>query len=125
MEPRDSTPTLADLGISNDRGDRGRVVTVGILEQLLQEVRALRRELADLRGSSRARHVSVAEYAAARSISPKTVRAAISANRLPVIRAGRSVRVPADVEIAPVEKLDEKPTDRAERRLGIVNGGRR
>jgi hypothetical protein len=43
--------------------------------------------------------ITIDAYAAARSISPSTVRAAISAGRLPAIRYGRAVRVPANVEI--------------------------
>jgi excisionase family DNA binding protein len=44
--------------------------------------------------------VTVAAYAAARSISPATVRAAIREGRLEAHRIGRAVRVPAAAEIA-------------------------
>ena len=44
-------------------------------------------------------HVSVAEYAATRSISPSTVRNAIRQGRLPALRIGTAVRVPVDIEI--------------------------
>lgn len=97
----------------------------GILEQLLDEVRALRAELAELRATRPSRHVSIADYAAARSLSVSAVRAAVRAGRLPSIRAGRAIRVPADVEIAPVERKSESTTAAAERRLGLVHGGKR
>ena len=44
--------------------------------------------------------VTIAAYAARRSISVSTVRAAIKDGRLPAHHVGRAVRVPADVEIA-------------------------
>jgi excisionase family DNA binding protein len=48
---------------------------------------------------TRPTHVSVAEYAATRSISASTVRNAIRRGRLPALRIGTAVRVPVDVEI--------------------------
>lgn len=44
-------------------------------------------------------HISVAEYAATRSISVSTVRSAIRNGQLPAIRIGKAVRVPVDAEI--------------------------
>lgn len=101
---------------------------VGILEQLYAEVRAIRAELAELRAELRGKSqlVGVGEYAAARSINVSTVRAAIRTGRLPSKRIGRAVRVPADVEIAAVERSrPSKATELAERRLGVIPGGRR
>lgn len=43
--------------------------------------------------------ISVRDYAARRSISPSTVRKAISEARLPFVRIGRLVRVRPDAEI--------------------------
>jgi len=48
---------------------------------------------------TRPTHVSVAEYAASRSISTSTVRNAIRQGRLPALRIGTAVRVPVDAEI--------------------------
>ena len=68
-------------------------------------------------------HVSVAEYAATRSISVSTVRNAIRAGRLPALRIGTAVRVPVDAEIGrPVienaDGHDASPVTRAEQILG-------
>lgn len=49
-------------------------------------------------------HITVADYAARRSISESTVRIAIREKRLPCLRVGRAVRVPADAEISPPVK---------------------
>jgi excisionase family DNA binding protein len=70
------------------------------IEQTIEAI--VRRVLAE-RDSQPANdaHVTVAEYARRRSISESTVRQAIRANRLPCLRVGRAVRVPADEEIAP------------------------
>lgn len=87
-----------------------------------EEMRAVLGEFAI---GEKPRHVTIAEYAAARSLSEAAVRAAVRTGRLASIRAGRAVRVPADVEIAPVKKPAAQATERAERRLGIVHGGRR
>jgi excisionase family DNA binding protein len=67
-------------------------------------------------------HVSVAAYAAARSISVSTVRNAIRAGRLPAIRIGTAVRVPVDAEIgrpvlANADGRDACPVTRAEQIL--------
>jgi hypothetical protein len=48
---------------------------------------------------TRPTHVSVAEYAAMRSISVSTVRNAIKRGRLPALRIGVAIRVPVDAEI--------------------------
>lgn len=66
------------------------------------------------------KHVTVVEYATARSISASTVRAAIREGRLPTLRVGRAVRIRADVEIA--TRSDVR--SRAARRLGLIAGGR-
>lgn len=70
------------------------------------------------------RYVTIAEYSAARSISVSMVRNAIRDERLPSIRSGRSVRVPAGVEITPVARKAVSIAERSERRLGLVRGGR-
>lgn len=70
-------------------------------------------------------HVSVAEYAAARSISVSTVRNAIRSGRLPALRIGTAVRVPIDAEIgrpviANANRHDANPVTRAGQ---ILTGG--
>jgi excisionase family DNA binding protein len=96
------------------------------LDEMIHEmVRAeVRAEVARVIASAPAQptHVSVAEYAAARSISVSTVRNAIRAGRLPAIRIGTAVRVPVDVEIgrpvmATADGRDASPVTRAERVL--------
>jgi excisionase family DNA binding protein len=69
-----------------------------IREMVRSEVKA---EVARLLSAAPAQptHVSVAEYAATRSISSSTVRNAIRQGRLPALRIGTAVRVPVDVEI--------------------------
>jgi hypothetical protein len=84
----------------------------GVLEQLLDEVRALRAEVAEIRASRiEAQEITIQAYAESRSISPQTVRAAIGDGRLPAKRYGRAVRVPANAEIgAPVERAPVEST---------------
>ena len=98
----------------------------GVLEQLLDEVRALRAEVAALRDqrSGRADMITIADYARARSISVSTVRAAIREGRLRSTHVGRAVRVPANLEIAPRPTESEPARSaRAARVLGLVMGG--
>jgi excisionase family DNA binding protein len=73
-------------------------------------------------GPTQPTHVSVAEYAAVRSISVPTVRNAIRSGRLPAIRIGTAVRVPVDAEIgrpviAAPDGHDASPVTRAEKIL--------
>ncbi len=73
-------------------------------------------------GPAQPTHVSVSEYAAARSISVSTVRNAIRAGRLPAIRIGTAVRVPVEAEIgrpviATADGRDANPVTRAEKIL--------
>jgi hypothetical protein len=75
---------------------------------------------------TRPTHVSVAEYAATRSISVSTVRSAIRGGRLPAIRIGAAVRVPVDAEIgrpvsANANGHDTNPVSRAEQILAGRN----
>jgi excisionase family DNA binding protein len=70
-------------------------------------------------------YITVAEYARRRSISQSTVRAAIEDGRLPGMKFGRALRVPASVEIGrPVRVGPENDNRaaaaaaRADRRLG-------
>jgi excisionase family DNA binding protein len=69
--------------------------------------------------------VTIAAYAARRSISVSTVRAAVKDGRLPAQKVGRAVRVPADVEICkPATPQPESVRDiRSARILGLA--GRR
>jgi excisionase family DNA binding protein len=96
------------------------------LDKLIREiVRAeVRAEVARViaQGPAQPTHVSVAEYAAARSISVSTVRNAIRAGRLPAIRIGTAVRVPVEAEIgrpviATADGRDANPVTRAEKIL--------
>jgi excisionase family DNA binding protein len=96
------------------------------LDEMIREiVRAeVRAEVARAIASAPAQptHVSVAEYAAARSISVSTVRNAIRAGRLPAIRIGTAVRVPVEAEIgrpviATTDGRDANPVTRAEKIL--------
>jgi excisionase family DNA binding protein len=61
--------------------------------------RIVREELARTPANDTAPHITVAEYASRRQISESTVRIAIRERRLPCLRIGRAVRVPADSEI--------------------------
>ena len=98
----------------------------GELERLLR--RLIREEVvAALRESSSASQptglVTVAEYAAARSISVSYVRAAIRDGRLASTKIGRAVRVQANAEIANKATVaTDHVTAIADRRLGIVRG---
>lgn len=87
--------------------DRRRAVSrVGReLAAALREDSELRAELVaalDLTGREAppSRHLTVAAFAASRSIGKSTVRRAIREHRLEVVRVGRAVRVPADAVIA-------------------------
>lgn len=71
------------------------------LEQAIERI--VRRVLADLKPANDS-HITVAEFASRRSISESTVRIAIREKRLPCLRVGRAVRVPADAEISPSVK---------------------
>lgn len=101
-----------------------------IAGELEQQLRRLVREevraaLAESSGGPIAKHLTVKAYAAARSIAESTVRAAIREGRLPSIRIGRAVRVPADAAIGPSASRANEATARAERALGIMRGGAR
>lgn len=93
------------------------------LEETIEAIvrRVVREEIASA-VKPQAQYVTVAAYAAARSISVSTVRAAIREGRLPKKPIGRSVRVPASAEISPPDgqrDADER-TSRADRALGIL-----
>jgi hypothetical protein len=92
----------------------------GVLEQILDEVRALRAEVAELRGLQQGGMVSIAEYARMHGVCTATVRAAIKAGRLGVVRNGRAWRVRSDEQIA-ADKSTEEDADFA---LRLVGGGR-
>lgn len=98
-------------------------------EQLLADIvrRVVREELAAIAKPITGDKITIAAYAAARSISPSTVRAAIRDGRLAAMKVGRSVRVPADAEIGVqvhASPAKQTPATIADRVLGLVNGGR-
>lgn len=106
------------------------------LAAALREDSELRAELVaalDLAGREAppSRHLTVAAFAASRSIGKSTVRRAIREHRLEVVRVGRSVRVPADAAIAASARTTaDAAMQRAERQLGLpasprVSGRRR
>jgi len=92
-----------------------------ILEIVRREVRVEVARMAAMAPASQ-KYVSVAEYAAARSISASTVRNAIRSGRLPALRFGAAVRVPADVEIGKpvVANANHRPSSPAERAEQIM-----
>ena len=84
-------------------------------------IRAIvRDELSRARPDTAPAFVTVAAYAAARSISPSTVRAAIREGRLDAERIGRAVRVSPTATIARAVRAggDELRARRAARLLG-------
>lgn len=88
-----------------------------MLEQIVRRV--LREELAAI--APKTGLVTVAAYAAARSISSSTVREAIRDGRLKATRIGRSVRVEAGAEIAPASSGDETSVAvKVARKLGLA-----
>lgn len=92
------------------------------LRDLIRDV--VRDELASALASRAAEAptlVTVAAYAAARSISPSTVRAAIRDGRLPATRIGRAVRLDSTAEIARALAPQSRAaiTAAAMRKLGI------
>ena len=67
--------------------------------------------------------VTVEAYAAKRSISETTVRAAVKARRLEAMKFGRALRVRADVEIGRPARAADAGDDhvtRARRKLGLT-----
>ena len=79
----------------------------------------LQAELSKVEQQAAPSHVTVREYATARSISISTVRNAVRAGRLPAIRIGSAVRVQANAEIGEVVKPSRPMTaeQRADRIL--------
>lgn len=105
--------------VTVDRRALGRELVAAVRED-----RDLRRELAAaLELGARADLVSVAAFAAARSISQSTVRAAIREGRLEATKIGRAIRIATDATIR--STTDRDATSLADRRLGVVQGGRR
>lgn len=91
------------------------------LEQIIENVvrRVVREEIAAAL-KPRGELVTIAVYAAARTISPATVRAAIKAGRLGCVKNGRAWRVRADEEIA-----DGRPTEEEGAfALRLIGGGK-
>jgi hypothetical protein len=67
--------------------------------------------------------ITVEAYAARRSISETTVRAAVKARRLEAMKFGRALRVRADVEIGTPARAAAAGDDhvtRARRKLGVT-----
>jgi hypothetical protein len=95
------------------------VIDIAKLREFIREV--LREELSLARAPEQL--VTVAAYAAARSLHENTVRAAIADGRLPCVRAGRAVRVPSDAEIQRRPGKDPKMSPR-ERALRVLGGGK-
>jgi hypothetical protein len=122
LEKRAANDDIAPSPRSGDRADGSALKLDELIREIVRaEVRAeVARVIAT--GPAHPTHVSVAEYAAARSISVSTVRNAIRARRLPAIRIGTAVRVPVDAEIGrPVtttpDGRDANPVTRAEKIL--------
>lgn len=93
------------------------------MSDLEQTIRAIvRDELAKAKPSDPAPElVTVDAYAAARSISPSTVRAAIRDGRLPAVKIGRAVRVRMTDEIARPARNENRADAAVERaRMRIV-----
>jgi len=90
-----------------------------LIEQLVRRV--VREELA-ARASESAppQYLTVAAFAAARSIGESTVRKAVRDGRLPAIRIGRAVRVQSKAEIGRrARSAPDLAWERAAKRLGI------
>jgi hypothetical protein len=103
-----------------------RIDTRELVRELVAAVRAdadLRRQLVEALGvetvKANDRYVSPATYAREHVLGVSTVRAAIRAKRLPAVRVGRAVRIPADAQIAPASNGD-RALLRAEARLGLA-----
>lgn len=94
------------------------------LRALIAEVvrEEVRHALADATKPTSSHLNTVKAYSSARSISVSTVRAAIREGRLPAVRVGRAVRIPADAELSrPISpKQTATRTSRADRILGIA-----
>lgn len=91
------------------------------LELMLEQIvrRVLREELAAI--APKAGLVTVAAFAAARSISTSTVREAIRDGRLKATRIGRAVRVEASAEISePRSTGSETVAIKVARKLGLA-----
>jgi hypothetical protein len=91
------------------------------VSDLEQHIRAIvRDEITRARPSPQPALVTIAAYAAARSISPSTVRTAIREGRLAAERIGRAVRVSPTATIASKARArgDELRARRAARLLG-------
>lgn len=100
------------------------------LEDMLRKIvrEELRAEL-DARATATPKQITAAAYAELHGISLTTVRVAIREGRLPAVRIGRAVRVPADAVIGkPVRAkplMIEGPSalaQQADRILKIVDG---
>lgn len=94
----------------------------GMLEQLLEEVRELRRDLAEVRQlRAGTQLITVEAFAEVHALGESTVRKLIRDGRLPATKIGRAVRIAANATIAPVAKVDA-PAERAAAVLALVGG---
>jgi hypothetical protein len=109
--------------MASARADGPDLFGISKLDEVIREIvrREVRAEIARTAATTSAlpRYVTVAEYAAARAISASTVRNAIRTGRLPALRYGAAVRVPADVELgrpvaANANRRASSPAERAE-----------
>jgi excisionase family DNA binding protein len=69
--------------------------------------------------------VTVAEYAKARSISPRTVCTAIKAGRLPAIKVGRQYRIARTAELGNPAEVRPRAESLEQRALKLLRGGGR
>lgn len=70
-------------------------------------------------------HITVAEYARAHSLSPRTVCSRIKAGRLPAIKVGRVYRVPRTAELGKPADTRPRAETLEERALKVLRGGGR
>lgn len=86
------------------------------LEQLKAIIREVVREELAAAKPAEPEHVTVASYAARHSMGVSTVRQAIREHRLPSIKIGRAVRIPAGAAIV-------SPDKKQARVLKAIGGG--
>lgn len=78
------------------------VLEVEQLRQVVAEaVEPLRRQLVEIQRAQEGAAMTISEAARRLGVSPRTVQRQVAAGRLPAIRLGRSVRIPADAVVPP------------------------
>jgi excisionase family DNA binding protein len=98
-------------------------VTPAVADPLLAAIRALVREEIERALAAKPGLVTIDEFAASKSLSPTTIRAAIREGRLAATKIGRSVRIAADATIGTPIKRRELTSQRAHI-LAIAGGVR-